>query len=347
MPTLSVVRKDFIKISKWVGLALGASIGIFLLVKGFFFIKEVVSPTPPPPPTVAFGKLAKVYLPEGIKKNFIYSIDTITGDLPTFPDRTKVYKMDQGEPDILGVERTSQKVASLGFDGKAQQLSDTVYRWRTSEPFLKSLVINVRYSSFNLQTAFLTNQDLLYSKNILNKDEAINQAKSFLYSLSLYPPDLDESKTKTKSLSVKNGVIYDATSISNTDLITVYFFQKDIDGLPIVYPSGTGSTMNFTIAGGGQEQEVVDARFFYQKIANKSATYPLLTSDQAFEKLKKGNAYIASYEGKDLVIVIKKVYLGYYASGRTQNFLMPVIVFEGKNDFVAYVSAVTDGWINK
>ncbi len=347
MPTLSVVRTDFIRISKWVGLILGILFGIFLLVKGVFFIKEIISPTPPPPPTVAFGKLSKAYIPKGIKKDFRYIIDTLSGDLPAFADRVSVYKINQGEVDILRVERTTQKVATLGFNIKPEQLSDTLYRWRVNEPYPKSLVINIRSQELNLQTAFLTNADLLYSKNILGKDEAINKAKSFLYALSLFPDDIDETKTKTKSLSVKNGVISPAISISDTDLITVYFFQKDVDGLPIVYPSGTGSLINLTIAGGGADHEVVDARFFYQKIGDEGATYPILTSQEAFEKLKKGQAYIASYEAGDLEIVIKKVYLAYYMSGRVQKFLLPVIVFEGKNDFVAYVSATADEWIDK
>ena len=36
-----------------------------------------------------------------------------------------------------------------------------------------------------------------------------------------------------------------------------------------------------------------------------------------------------------------------YLENKEQNFLMPVVVFEGDNGFIAYVSAVTDEWINK
>ena len=345
MPTLSVVKVDFIKISKWIGLILGIIIGIFLLIRGIFFVKEIVSPTPPPPPTVAFGKLPPAYLPSGIKKNFIYSVDTITGRLPVFSDRAKVYKMNFPEPDILAVERMSQKAASLGFDSKVEQLSDSIYRWRTQEPVIKILVVNVRASEFRLISDFLSDESLFSDREVLSEEEAITNAKSFLYSLSLYPDDLDETKTKAKLLSINKGVISDVDRLTNAKLITVYFFQKDRDGLPVVYPSGTGSIMNVTLAGAGSNMQVIDSRFFYQKALDESATYPIISAEQAFDLLKNGKVFVTSHESKDISIVIKKVYLAYYSPGRSQKYLMPVVVFEGKDDFVAYVSAVKGEWI--
>ena len=345
MPTLSVIKYDFIKILKWVGLILGILIGVFLLIKGIFFIKEIVSPTPPPPPTAAFGKLPPVYLPSGIKKNFTYEVDTISGQLPLFPDRTKVYKMEFTEPDILAFERMSQKAATLGFDTKAEQLSDSIYRWKIQDPIIKTLVINARSSEFSLISNFLLNENLFSDREIMREEDAITIAKSFLYSLSLYPEDLDESKTKTKLLSINKGVISDVDKVTKAKLISVYFFQKDRDEMPIAYPSGTGSTMNITLAGAGSNMQVIDARFFYQKTLDESGTYSIISSEQAFDLLKNGKAYVASHKSKNLNIVIKKVYLAYYSTGRSQKYLTPVIVFEGKDDFIAYVSAVKGEWI--
>ena len=115
--------------------------------------------------------------------------------------------------------------------------------------------------------------------------------------------------------------------------------------MPIVYPSGTGSTMNITLAGAGSNMQVIDARFFYQKTLDESGTYSIISSEQAFDLLKNGKAYVASHKSKNLNIVIKKVYLAYYFTGRSQKYLTPVVVFEGKDDFIAYVSAVKGEWI--
>ena len=115
----------------------------------------------------------------------------------------------------------------------------------------------------------------------------------------------------------------------------------------MVYPGGKNSTMNLVIGSGERESLVVNARFFYQKSTDKSATYPIKTAEEAFEELKNGKGRVVSQNGNDLNIVIKNVYLGFYSEGKLQDYLMPVIVFEGTNDFIAYVSAVKDEWIEK
>lgn len=346
MPTLSTFKSKFIVFSKWAGLILGALIGLFLLFKVVFFIKELVSPTPPPPPTASFGKLPKVFFPSGIKKNFSYTIDTLSGKLPQLPDRTNIYEMTKAKPDLLAVERASEKMATLKFDPSPEHLSDILYRWKSLEPPIKSLVMNVNMVSFTLYSSYLTDRVVLSGANLPDQKEAVSQAQSFLQTLELYPEDIDESKTKTKLFAITNGVVSPSLSLSTAKLISVDFFQKSIDDMQIVYPAGPSSTMNLVIAGGESEPQVVSARFFYQKVGNKSATYLIKSAQQAFEELKSGKAYVSSHQGKNLNVVIKNVYLGFYIEGREQKYLMPVIVFEGTNNFVAYVSAVKDEWIS-
>src|SRR3989304_10474433 len=134
MPTLSNFKVEFLVVAKWIGIALAVLFGLFVLIRILFFIKELIVPTPLPPPTASFGKLPKIFFPEGIKKKFSYTFDTISGDLPNFPDRTKVYKMDKPGPDILAVERASAKVTALDFNPKPEHLSDVLYRWTSPGP---------------------------------------------------------------------------------------------------------------------------------------------------------------------------------------------------------------------
>ena len=344
MPTLSIFKTEFITVAKWTGIILAGILGIFILIKVVFFIKELIAPTPPPPPTVSFGKLPAIYFPDGIKKRFSYTIDTISGGLPDFPDRTKVYKMTKSGPDILAVERASEKIKTLGFEEKPEHLSDIIYRWRAAGPPSKNLVLNVTTGAFNLNSSFISDASLSV-KNIPDQKGAIVIAQNFLQALVLYPEDIDEEKTKTELFAIRSGVLTKALSLSNAQLISVYFFEKDKDDMQIVYPAGANSVMNLVIGSGERSPQVVDARFSYQKISDKSGTYPIKTADEAYEQLGKSEAYIASHTGDELNIKIKKVYLGFYVQGRVQEYLMPVIVFEGNNDFMAYVPAVKGEWI--
>ncbi|MBI2621334.1 MAG: hypothetical protein HYW63_01645 [Candidatus Levybacteria bacterium] len=346
MPTLSNFRAKFLSVAKWLGIIIAILVVSFILIRIIFLIKEAVSPTPPPAPTASFGKLPKIFFPEGIKKKFTFTIDTISGELPSFPDRSNVYKMDKPGPDLLAVQRTMEKAIALDFNSTPQALSESLYRFTAPGPPPKSLVLNINMSSFNLYSSYLSDPGVLSAVNLPNENEAISVAQNFLQTLGFFSEDIDQGKTRTEFYDLNNGILGPVTNISKAKLISVYFFQKDIDDIVIVYPNGNASVMNLVVARGESGPQIVNARFFYQKVLDEGAAYPIKTAQEAFEDLRKGEAYIASYEGTDLNIVIKKVYLGFYVEGRSQDYLLPVIVFEGANDFIAYVSAVKAEWIS-
>ena len=75
-----------------------------------------------------------------------------------------------------------------------------------------------------------------------------------------------------------------------------------------------------------------------------SATYGLITSDQAWSLLQSGQGYIARYPTSGNTVTVRNIYLGYYDSYDPQTYLQPVFVFEGDNGFLAYVPAVAAPW---
>ena len=103
--------------------------------------------------------------------------------------------------------------------------------------------------------------------------------------------------------------------------------------------------MKVLLAAGLYQDWILEANYSRQNIMDESATYPIKTAQQAFEELQEGNGFIASHSGDSTNVKIKEVYLALYSEGKLQQYLTPVIVFEGDNNFVAYVPAVTDEWI--
>lgn len=336
------------KLLKWLTIITFSLILIMVLLRIGGNIKEYFYPSPPPAATVSFGKLTPIEFPPNIVvvKNLSYTLDTISGTLPDFPDKINVYKILSPEPNLLALKNAKETVSRIGFLGEEKALSNTLYEWNDEENLQKRLIYDILSFNFNLSSDFLTNQEILANKNLPNEKGAISKAESFLESLSLFPLDLNREKTKTTLFSIKDSQILPATSLSTTQLIRVDFFQKDINNLPILYPNSLFSPMHLFVAGGTYDAQVVSANFFHQNIGEQSATYPIKTSLEAFEELKQGKAYITSYNGIDKEIMIKKVYLAYYLSEERQNYLMPIIVFEGNNNFYAYVSAVKDQWLS-
>jgi hypothetical protein len=345
MPTLSKAKKETQLILKWSGISLAIILLLFMGIKFVTFVINFLAP--PAAPQAAFGKLPTVPFPSQVKENISYSLDTLTGFLPNFSDRAKVYKTVSDPPTLLGLDRTRGKVAKVGFSSSGTQISEDTYQWAgQNESLQTTMTMNIFSSDFTFSSSYLTSPSLEPFSGPDEKDEAIKIAKSFLSVMSIFPQDIDEDKTKATSYSLANGVLNPTSKISDTRIVKVDFFQKDLDGLPIYYQKGISSTFDFLIGKESKELKVVDARFFHKNISQTSSTYAIKTAGEAYSELKKGNAYIAYKNPNTVEFTIKKVFLGYYVGEGPQEFVMPVVVFEGTNNFVAYVSAIRDEWIS-
>lgn len=347
MLTLSRATSLTKNVAKWSAIIVGSIILILILISVGRKLKEIIAPTPLPPPTISFGKLPAIAFPSGSSEQKNYSIDTVTGALPEFSDRVRVFKIEEPNPDLLALKKTEEKVARAGFSSPYFRISANTYQWTDPQSsILRKINVDIFTSQFSVSSSFLSNQAVISGANLPQGDRAKGVAQDFLSGLSLLYEDLDLGKTKTNLFTIKDSNLIPATSVSTAQVIEVDFFQKDLDKLPIVYPVTGNSTMNIFVGGGENQPQVVKGEFFHQKISNESSTYPIKTASDAFSHLKNGDAYVLS-SSKNKNISVRSVYLGYYMEGEKQNFLMPVVVFEGDNGFVAYVSGVKDELINK
>lgn len=351
MLSLSDASKDTKEILKWGGLILVGLITILMLVRVVLYIKELIFPTPPPRPTIAFGKLQPQIFPQSATdKNLTYSINTLSGNLPNLPDQTKIYRMQKIQPDLLALNKARDMVGRAGFLENAVPITDRIFEWSNNPNLLgiaRKLRLNIVNYDFTITSAYMSDQAVLSGKNLPNQSQAVDISEMMLENMSLLPEDIDLSKTKTNLFFIKDNALTSATSLSNSQIIEVNFYQKDFNNLSIYYEKPNSSNISILVGGGESLGQVVGANYIYQSISDDSSTYPLKTVSQAYEELKMGKAYIASYLGSEPNISIKKVFLGYYMGAQSQDFLMPIIIFQGDDEFYAYVPAVTDEWIEK
>lgn len=329
-------------ILKWVSIGFGVLISVFLIISLFSFLRNTFFPAPPPPPEVSFGKLPPPDFPESLKGEYSFTVDTISGNLPAFSTLAKVYKMEEREPDILGLSKAKSLVSNVGFTTQPAKISESIYQWK--DEAARTLTLNITDLNFNMISDFLGNPNQpLFSKD---KETAKQTAQDFLQNIGLMPSDLDFEKTSADLYQIKNYSIIPATSLSSAQAIQVSFFQRNFNNLPIFYSRFSVSTINFLIGDVRGNTEVVEANFFYQQPSEISSTYPIKSVQKAFDDLKKGNAYVIK-KGTEEKIGIKNITLGYYISERKHDYLLPIIVFESADGFVAFVSAITDEWVNK
>lgn len=346
MPTLNKAKSETKLALKWGGMAFGIILFIFMGTKFTAFIMGLFSP--PPSPGATFGKLSPIPFPNQTKEAITYSLDTISGSLPTFQDRVRVYKTIPNPPTLLGIDKARKKVSKIGFSSPGTQISEDTYRWDfPTKSLSKTITMNIFSSDFTFSSSYLSLKTLQMFSKSDERNNAVDTAKTFLVNMSLFPQDIDESKTKTTLYSIVNMTIVPASKISNTKIVKVDFFQKDLNGLPIYYDKGVSSTIDFSVGKENKIMEVVDARFFHKDISEIFSDYAIKTAKQAYSELQQGQAYIAYKPANVIDFTIKNVFLGYYAGENPQEFMMPIIVFEGNDNFLAYVSAVTDEWVSK
>jgi len=313
---------------------------------------------------------------------FAYTINTLNGALPQdFPDRLIVYPMVINQPNLLNLNNTKNKVAAIGFvDDTGSPLHEIPlggpnYEWAEQTGFQRKIVYDIVSQNFTMTSNYLSSLTALSAQFLGDQSNAVSTVQSFLGTLNSVPSDIDITLTQNPDpstdytttpqlYSINNGQLTPTTSLSNAQAIRVDLYQQEIDytltagqgqdlthfqdfdmKLPILYPHPPYSTMDFIVTSGQGESDVTSAVYNHQTInlqPDTQATYPVKTAQQAFDDLKNGKGYIAAYNGSGNQIQITKVYLAYYLGTIQQNYLMPVVVFEGQDGFFAYVPAITD-----
>ncbi len=343
MITLSQASHDTKDILKWGGLFIAGLVIVVVFIQLFLIVKEAIFPTPPPKPTVAFGKLEAQVFPSNItNQKLSYKINTLTGSLPSYFDQVKIFKMKTYAPDLLGLKNAQAKVIGLGFTSSPIKISDSTYQWTTTDDsgLSKSIKMDIITYDFVLTSNFASTS---LPGSLPDKNTAIKSASKFLSDISYPVNDIDNDKTQVNYFSLANGQLIPSSSVSNAQTVEVDLFQKDINKISIIYEGPKTSNLNVLI---GNDGKILQSLGIHQTATEEFATYPVKTTKQAFDELQDGNGYVASYQGSGNVS-ITDVSVAYYIATKTQKYLMPVFVFQGNDNFYAYVPAVTDEWIDK
>lgn len=305
-------------------------------------IYKKIFPPAPEPATVAFGKLPKLPFPELQNQKLSFSLETATGDIPVFPDKSKVFFMPKETSNLLSLDFAKEKAKRLGFNDEPQQTTESLYKFyhKTAPSTLETNIITGSFSiSYDLNV-----DPTPLSVHPTQPEVAAASIKSFLSSASLFPEDLT-GPVKHKYLKTQAGGFIPALSISDASLIRIDLFRKPIDELPAVTNTPQESNVWFMVSGIRERgKDVIAGEYHYFPVdETQVATYPIKTGQKALEELNSGKYYPASYgttqEGDS--IKIRKIYLAYYDAGTYTEFYQPVYVFEGDKDFVAYIPAVT------
>jgi hypothetical protein len=300
------------------------------------------------PPTVKYGTLPKIVFPEKQfeKKNF--SFEFTNDKVPTFNDQAKVYITYRSATKILALEEGKEIAKQFGFESDPVEISEGVYEFK-NEKTNKILNINVLEGDFTLKYPYLEDQSILESKTVPNRSNAIETASSFLQSGNKYTDDLKEGEKKISYWKITDGTLKSVLAQSEANVIKVDFYRKNLeDKWEIVSPKAGEASVSILVSGSDiSEKKIIEANFKYANIDRESfSTYPIKTVEQAIDNLKSGN-YWPSSDVNAKAIIIREVNLAYYEPVTLTQYVQPIYIFKGDNNFIAFVPAITDKYITK
>lgn len=328
----------------------GAFLIIFLMVGRVFFtslVAYIKSLTPPKvaPPTVGFNQLPKIEFPSQSELPESYRLETVGGQTPSFGDRAKVFFIPAAQPSLTAVDKAKKKAASMGYVFEPEIIDSREYRWTQTSPLLSTLQMDILTNTFTISTNWASHPELLAIERSINASAQIDTVKSLLNKGGSLPTDVSSGPSKTRLVKSIGGQLTQADSISDADFVVVDLYRKLIDDkYSSVTVKGKEGPVHALVAPDNTILEL-SAKIYpveYQIVE----TYPLLSSEQAWLMLTRGQGYVAQ-KGTQATAVVRNISLAYLEPDKEVSFYRPVYVFEGDGGFIGYVDAIDPVWIQK
>lgn len=335
------------KAIKYGGIALVfLMIGRVVLTASVAYWKKL-HPAPPPPPDVLFGKLPKIIYPQAEAQTFNYTLETPTGGLPSkLPGQFKVFFMPIKKASLLAYDSAQAIATKLDFIQPSKKLSETEYRWDEADPIPASLTINIITGAFILDKRWQNDPSYIVPTIYFNDSQATDRVLNLLSRVDLLPDDIKTGKSTVFPLKADKDQIVSAAALAQAHFLQVNLYRAPVDGVDVVNPSSKHGLITAIVALQREDKRQfvnLDYNYFPVDTA-RSAVYPLIGVAEAWQRMQKGQGFVAGVKQNTTNVVITDISLKYYDADTPQQFMQPVYVFTGSPDFVGYVSAVSDAW---
>lgn len=297
-----------------------------------------------------FGPISQPMIKDAsASAGYAFTLDTIEGQPITSSEAAKVYFLPQSSA-RFGYTQKIYPIAKLfGFDIELikHNLADKIATFVDGK---RKLAIDITNYNFRYEYAFNKNPKLFEQSAIPSRNEIENKTIDFLKTVGRYPEELAKGKTNIVYLQY-NTDQENMTPVQRSvdaNAVEIDFYRPDIDTFSTVSPSYFNS-QNFMVLA-FQENEMVILRAqiaFFEKSEEQIGVYPLKTGDVAWEELKTGKGIVVSPGKTNREVSIKKMFTAYFDSDTYQQYLQPVYVFLGSDNFVGYVPAVVNKYLTE
>lgn len=330
----------------------GGAALVFLMVGRIILTASVaywkkIHPAPPPPPDVLFGKLPKIIFPQAEPFTYTYKLETPTGGLPSkLPNQFKVFFMPIKKASLLAYDAAAAVATRLDFIQESKKLSETEFRWDATDPIPSSLTINIITGAFVLDKRWQEDPSYTTPTIYYTDSQAVDRVYNLLSRVGLLPEDIKEGKPTIQYLKADKDQLVSAASLSQAHFVQVNLYRSPVDSVEVVNPRSDLGLITAVLALQREDaRQFVNLSYNYFPVdTTRFASYPLIGVAEAWQRLQKGQGFIAGVKQNTTNVTIRDITLRYYDADTPQQFMQPVYVFTGDPDFAGYVPAVSDAW---
>ncbi len=294
------------------------------------------------PATRRYGLLPKIIFPEKKFEKKEFRAELADDTFPAFDDQVKIYVIYRPDRDFLALEYDKNVAKNLGFGGEGKELKYGVYEFKENN-LNQTLTMDVLEGSFVLKYPYLEDQTLLVLGRVPDEAEAISIASAYLETAGKFGSDLENGEQRVGYWKIEYDGLKSEPTRTDANVARVDFFRSQIDEIKVVGVQPGRAPVTVLVSGAEMaSKKVIEMNYKSMEIDNESySTYPIKTVEEAWSDLTRGN-YWPAYDTDNEAVVINEVYLAYFEPVVLTHFLQPVFVFEGRDNFVAYVTAVVE-----
>jgi hypothetical protein len=331
-----------------------AIIGFGVQLLFLYFNSQSTSQTAPSvqqlPISPLFDRIQPPTIPEARSPSaYTFVLDTFdaTANPEQATSAAHVYFIPQKTASFGFLSKIYLMAQASGFDTKITQhkLEDKMAVFDDGK---RTLRIDIRNFNFEFDYKLTQNDPLGLAPESLTEQTIISTANTYLNGMNRYPSDFSAGDTNVIYLAFNPDTkqVNTVEKIEQANIAEVDYYLPDLNGYPVVTSSYYNSPHFVMVLLSGGEQKVIQSTVAYlDRSIDQIGIYPLKTPQQAWEELESGKGYVVSAKVPEGEVIIKKVFMGYYDPDVYQEYVQPVYVFLGENEFVAYVSAVTSEYL--
>ncbi len=327
---------------------------IYILIRILILI---VAQNRPPAPVVytmpAYGVLQRPkFVTQSPSTELRYSLDTFSGVPDEATREARVYFKPLRTPSFGSTEKARLTARTFGFSDEVKSKVDgyTV----TFVDAVRRLTMDI--STFNYSYTHDFDADLqkalsevsLANQQPQSEDQLLQKAVTIMTGLGRYPDALSRGSRKLiyHQYDEQSKQVKIATSSAVANMIEVDFFPEKINEMD-VHTQSYYTSPHFILFIPGAKDAVVKAQVnYFETSLSESSIYPLKTSVQAYDELLKGQSVIVSgMRDKGSTVSITRIAVAYVEPDAYTEYLQPYFVFTDNQDFVAYVPAIADEWL--